>query len=267
MANTNISGSRLGEHLSHIGEHEKRLRKLANFDCIHPLGGAVFPRPLYLMAFTNRCGSNLLADYINQTGLIGGFHESLNFDTISSTADREGIDNISRYFYFLHERFAKQETLGVKASWDQILMLARFNVFSMFPAVRVVHIRRAEVVSQAVSHWIAHQTKRWTSTMKGEQIEPEYDFSAIQNIVSNIQMANSIIPILSRVLGAAHVGVLYEGLVRDPQTTVVNVTGTLGLELGAWKASAPKINKQADKVNERFVARFYGDLAECVTII
>lgn len=267
MANTNLSGARLCEQFAYVGEHERRLRQIPKFDCVHPESGVVFSRPLYIMAFTNRCGSNLLADYLNQTGLIGGFHESLNFDTISSTADREGIENIAQYFEFLHHRFAKQEALGVKASWDQILMLARFNVLSMFPAVRVIHIRRAEIVSQAVSHWIAHQTKRWTSAMKGELVEPEYDFSAIQNIVSNIQMSNSIIPTLSRVIAAPHVGVLYEGLVRDPQFTVASVTGALGLDLRGWKASQPKISKQADGVNERFVARFYQDLAECVAVV
>ena len=103
--------------------------------------------------------------------------------------------------------------------------------------------------------------------MKGELVEPEYDFSAIQNIVSNIQMSNSIIPTLSRVIAAPHVGVLYEGLVRDPQFTVASVTGALGLDLRGWKASQPKISKQADGVNERFVARFYQDLAECVAVV
>ena len=43
--------------------HEKVLRKLFGAKCAYD-GRMVFDTPLMLIAFTNRCGSNLLADYL-----------------------------------------------------------------------------------------------------------------------------------------------------------------------------------------------------------
>lgn len=226
----------------------------------------VFKNPLTIMAFTNRCGSNLLADYLNQTSKIGGFHESLNHDTIRRMSIKESIENFPDYITYIFKKFSVDGRLGVKASWDQITMLSRSGTLKMFPAVNIIHIKRSDVVSQAVSHWIAHQTKKWTSAQKGDATDPIYDFKSIDRIVSSINNSNSIIPILSDAIGANFAEILYEDVVRDPYCSVISAGRSLSLDLSDWTPISPKIYRQADQVNNEFIFKFNSELRRVIGV-
>lgn len=254
------SGSSIASQLSAIGAHEKILTEFFREKTRYSSATPVFKSPLYVMAFTNRCGSNLLADYLRQTGHIGGFHESLNHDTVLRTAREEGIASMPDYMAMLHEKFAAGGHLGIKASWDQILMLSRLKLFGMFGSVRIIHIRRTDVISQAVSHWIAHQTKQWTSNQARLDIEPDYDFDRISTIISNVNLANGLIALIAEALTRRHVPVTYEALERAPLATVVTVLRRLGLPHEEINLGEPRIAKQADERNAAFINRYKADL-------
>lgn len=53
----------------------------------------VFSKPLYILAFTNRSGSNSLADYLRQTGKFRGFGEGLNGDEVERNVRRDPTIN------------------------------------------------------------------------------------------------------------------------------------------------------------------------------
>lgn len=252
--------------LSKPGIHEAEVSKYFPFNLPFSAEIPVFNNPLTIMAFTNRCGSNLLADYLNQTSKIGGFHESLNHDTIRRMSINERIDKFSDYITYIFNKFSVDGRLGVKASWDQITMLSRSGILEMFPAVNIIHIKRSDVVSQAVSHWIAHQTKKWTSAQKGDAIDPVYDFKSIDSIVSSINNSNSIIPILSNVIGSNFVDIAYEDLVRDPYKSVASVGRSLSLDLSDWTPINPKINRQADEINNEFIFKYNSELRRVIGV-
>ena len=222
----------------------------------------VFAKPLRIMAFTNRCGSNLLADYLRQTGKIGGFHESLNHDTVAIAASRHSIASFPDYIRYLFNSLAVDGNLGVKASWDQMAMLSRWNIFAMFPGASVVHMRRSDVIGQAVSYWIAHQTRKWTSTQEGSNTEPVYDFVQIDRIIASINFSNATIPLVARVLNLPLTGVLYEGLTRDPRTVVTALGRAIALDLSDWTPRQPRISRQADATNQDFLERFVAELRD-----
>lgn len=246
--------------LGNPGIHERSIADLFSGRVSFSGEGPVFPKPLRIMAFTNRCGSNLLADYLRQTGKIGGFHESLNHDTVDTAAERHGIENFPDYVSYLFESMAVDGNFGVKASWDQIAMLGRWKILSMFPGATIIHMRRADVISQAISHCIAHQTKRWTSAQKGIDKKPVYSFAQIEKIVESINFSNSVIPIVARVMGLPLTGVLYEGLTRNAEAVVTNLGKSLSLDLAEWTPKQPKISRQSDAVNSEFLRLFTAEI-------
>ncbi|WP_084697421.1 Stf0 family sulfotransferase [Paracoccus sp. S4493] len=246
--------------LAQPGVHEKEILHYFSSNAFFRGPEPVFEKPLTVMAFTNRCGSNLLADYLNQTAKIGGFNESLNHDTIRRTAEREGINSLPDYISYVFGRFSKDGRFGIKASWDQITMLSRSGILNMFPSVNIIHIKRSDVVSQAVSHWIAHQTRRWTSSQKGDAITPSYDFKSIDKIISSINQANSLIPLVSKTIGDSFTEALYEDVVRDPYGCVNNIGKSISLDLSDWSPNSPKITRQADSTNIMFCQNFISEL-------
>ena len=251
--------------LSHIlqspGMHEEKIPEFFHGDVKFTGNLPVFENPLCIMAFTNRCGSNLLGEYLRQTQKIGGFYESLNHDTVQATSDNSSFKSFPEYIMGIFDRFSVDKQFGIKASLDQLLMLSRWNVLGMFPAVNVVHIRRLDVVSQAVSHWIAHQTKRWTSMQKETDIEPIYDYMRIDKVVLDTNFSNSTIPIVARALNMNYLDVVYEDLTRDPKGVLTSIGDSISLDLSDWHPKNPKLSRQANDINQEFAERYILELS------
>lgn len=250
----------LATALKVAGVHEKAISEFFPNRTSFSGDAPVFETPLRVMAFTNRCGSNLLADYLRQTCKIGGFHESINYDSVRETAEKSGLKNFPDYIKYIFEKLSVNDNFGVKASVDQTVMLGRWNIPGMFAHLQIVHIRRADVVSQAISHWIAYQTNKWTSNQAGNNIEAVYDFQRIDKIIEGINNANSIIPLVARALGAETFEVRYEDLVKDPVGTITAVGTAISLDMLGWFPSEPKIARQADGINQEFSERYISDL-------
>jgi trehalose 2-sulfotransferase len=250
----------IGDTLSAQGAHEKFITEHFHGQMKYDGKGAVFDEPLFIVAFTNRCGSNLLADYLRQSGLIGGLHESLNHDAVARKSKAAGVDSFPAFIRVLHDSFAAEGRLGIKASWDQIVLLARTRALAMFPSVKVIHIRRMDVISQAVSHSIAHQTKQWTSKQTASGVEPEYSFEKISTIVSNINQSNGLIGLVAHCFASDIVSVTYEDLEKSPQDCVSLLLDNLGLPQTGFSLGEPRIAKQADERNTSFINRYKTDL-------
>jgi trehalose 2-sulfotransferase len=252
--------STISSQLSTMGSHENAISDYFGAKSRFVGDAPVFSSPLYIMAFTNRCGSNLLGDYLRQTGCIGGFHESLNYDTVLRFSKEKGIQSFPAYFEMLYDKQSVRGNWGVKASWDQILMLSRLRILDMFSGVKIIHIRRNNVLSQAVSHCIAGQTKQWTSKQKGLEVEPEYDFESINTIIGNINDANVMISLILQALSGKHASVTYEILERSPQDAVTTALKRVGLPCANFDLGEPRIAKQADERNVSFINRYKADL-------
>lgn len=234
------------------GPHERKIRAL--FPGAFAWQGAEpkFSKPLYILAFTNRSGSNLLADYLRQTGKFRGFGEGLNWDEIQRSIERSPVASFPDYVAQLAGPPNTPGIWGVKASWTQIILLRRANILSMFPGVRIIHSVRQDLLGQAVSHWIAHQTNQWTSTQKGRDITPEFAADRIEQILMDIVRSNSYIDLLSRTLGLPRHAVVYEHLQDDPAGEMKRLAQALSIELEDWQPGTPRISRQRDETNDSF---------------
>jgi len=247
----------IAEFLMQGGLHESEIRKhfgnLVTFEGDSP----VFDHPLYLLAFSNRSGSNLLADYLRTTPYFSGFHEQLNHSTVTTQAELWGARTFPDLIRIGTEKLAKGKPIyGFKASWDQILMLHRFRIPAMYNGTRIIHITRNDILGQAVSYQIAHQTKRWTSKQKGEAIEPVYDRDQISHLIGSTQMSANAIQALCTIFDIPRIHVTYEELTKRPRRVVQRIGTFAGVDLSSWTCGTPKIEQQANHVNDQFRARY-----------
>lgn len=232
----------------------------------------------YLICATPRTGSTLLCGLLESSGVAG--HPASFFN-------RQGLDDYADYWsiarppdgriddtYVRAARAAGETSNGVFggrimaetlpqlvgdlaaatpiAGTDLELLTARLG------RLEFVHLRRRDVVAQAVSWAKALQTHFWHP---GEAVEPgghepHYDEELIDRLVEKIDefeadwcawfTAHSIVP---------H-QVAYEDLAADPLGTARLALDFLGLHLPPERELTTEHRRQADRVNAEWTARF-----------
>lgn len=247
------------EMLGEIGSHETQISEHFNGRTRFDGDAPIFDSPLILLGFVNRSGSNLLADYLRQTRRFGGFHEDLNAITVKKRSQRLGEHSFPEFFQSLAaERLRRRKAFGVKASWQQIAMLLRWNIPAMFSGVRLVHITRHDSLAQAVSYHIADKTRAWTSenNISADDHDISFDLAIIRRLLVETERANEMIRLLSAVADLPYHGVAYDDLVKEPGRVVQGIADFCGCDLGGWVPDAPKLQKQANEINEQLVSEF-----------
>lgn len=244
-------------NLSVRSRHEVEIAKaLGAENLCYKARGPNLNKSLVLVAFTNRSGSNLLTDYLRQTGKIGGLTEGLNFDSALRHFKAHNLTSMPQYIAHLVKQQCKHHAVfGLKASSELLATVLRWNLLSMFPSVKVVHIIRNDAVSQAVSLSIADQTKKWTSRQVANGVEPVLNVPQIEKIISNQREANLRIELICRAHRLDRFPLSYERVCASPDQTVRDVMSFLGFDQN-WKLNPPAIEKQADDVNAAFVSAF-----------
>lgn len=183
-----------------------------------------------LICFTNRSGSNTLAEDLSQLPTCGLGKELMNHQAVVQISTRKGFAHLSDY---LHHILANQdcERPAIKVSVDQLLFLQASGVLGhcLYNA-RAIHIRRRDLLSQAVSFFIASVTKEWTSnhTRKGEP--PEFNERRILKIMKNVSNANARFDMTLSILGLPKTVVFYEDHVGSRRESLDNLSFFLGME-------------------------------------
>ncbi len=124
--------------------------------------GAILNRPLVVIAFMNRSGSNLLAELLAATGLVTCVEEALNLSQVINACDDLHLNQLGDYFVKLHHTEPETPALAIKLSWDQLYFLTHIGVFPhLWPDVRFVWIMRADLLAQSLSLCVARQMQCW----------------------------------------------------------------------------------------------------------
>jgi LPS sulfotransferase NodH len=250
------------------------------------------PKRSYLVAATQRSGSTLLCRALTDTGVAGRpeeyfltgppeafppgwtFWEDGLFAQPYGSMDREGyLDLVGRLGTTANGVF------GAKLMWNNVpwileklhelpryAHLGRTPAFhSLFPNLRVVHLRRRDRARQAVSWaraaqdgvWVVSDTEPATPTTK-----PMYSFEFISGLEGLIAEGDEGWPVFCDELGVERLAVSYEELV-DPATyaaTIRSVLRFLGVET-AVAIPKPRTHRQADNINDDWVERYLAERA------
>lgn len=251
----------LNESLATPKNHEHAVQALFDGEASYD-GPPLFDFPLYLIAFTNRSGSNLLAEHLHATGKFSGLFEHLNADAITVMAKDSRARSFPGHLSWLISQYRKPGTVfGFKASWDQTAMLVRLGIDRMFTGkTKVIHIVRHDILAQAVSFSIADQTKQWMSTQKANDVQPDYDAKDIEKRIAGICDGNGRIVYLCNVFDLDCLTVFYEDLIVHPWHQMQRIGQWAGYDFSGWVPKS-KLKKQASEINSKWVERYKGETA------
>jgi LPS sulfotransferase NodH len=223
----------------------------------------IFNFPLCLLAFTNRSGSNLLAEYLQATGYFCGFQEPLNSDVVCHVSQLRNIQNFPDYIeHITRNQLKPGKSFFMKSSWDQFLMLREWGILNMFSGLKIVYIERLNYIDQAISYIIAHQTKQWTVFHEKKSEEIHYDHKTIDDVISANSKANRIFRYIFELLNLNYVHVAYEELVKDPLANTAKVLQFFGQSSAPDLSNyQPRLKAQANSLNRKFKQRYIAESA------
>jgi trehalose 2-sulfotransferase len=124
--------------------------------------------------------------------------------------------------------------------------------------LRFVHLRRCDVVAQAVSWARSVQTHFWhpgEAVLPGGQ-DPHYDEELIGRLVATLERAEADWAAWFAAQGIAPCEVTYEELAADPPRTAHKVLDHLGLNLPPDRQLVVGHHRQADQLNADWMTRF-----------
>ena len=237
--------------------HEMQIREALDGRVAYEGDAPVFDTPLYLLGFCNRCGSNLLAETLCSTPYFAGFREELNGPMVVNRIRRDRLASFPDYIRVCSEPARHEGRIyGFKATWTQIAMLLRFGIDRMYPSVRILHMTRRDVVAQAVSYWIAYQTKQWTSKIRVAVAGPTFDPERIRSMMEAALFSEQAIAWVCTLRDIPRQRIVYEDFIAAPADTMQAIGRFSGLDLAGWTPPEPTLRKQATEVNDAFRARF-----------
>lgn len=233
----------------------------------------------YLICATPRSGSTLLCGLLESAGVAGHPASYFNRAGLHDYADAWRIDQprdgrIDGEYVRAALAAGKTsngvfggrimaetlpELVGDLAAADPVPTVSDLELLSaQLGRLRFVHLRRRDVVAQAVSWAKALQTHFWHP---GEDVapggqEPHYDEQLIGRLVATIERFEANWALWFAAHSVALCEVAYEELAADPPRTAYKVLDYLGLHVPPNRQLVVGYRRQADQLNADWAARF-----------
>ncbi len=247
-----------------IAVHETEIAKVLSLPpAAQPGAGAGADIDLSLfICFTNRSGSNFLADLLHATGEMREGKECFNHPGVVRTARERQLKSLADYCRFQAERSAKKRRFVSKVSAGQLFMLARLGYLgTVFPNPRFIHIQRYDVVAQGISHLIAKSTRAFSSFHTPQVAEGDVAFDAdhITAIIDGVDRANAALRDFLIFNRLDHMPVLYEHLAADPGRVVKRIFAWIGLDPPVLQRGKLRRERQVSSIKDDWYARYVAE--------
>lgn len=208
--------------------------------------------PLVLLCFTNRCGSNYVAQLLAGTGAVNEAGEYFNAATVLEHAGALHLRNLAAYVAALPGLIPWAGPMAAKAAPDQLALLADAGVLAAWsPRPIFLFLERADRLGQAISRVIAGRTGRYT--LAHAAIMPAaavpYDRAAIAAELAAIERANALFAHFFRANGIVPLHTTYEAVMADPAPLLAAVGDALGRPGLAADPAAITLRRQRDETN------------------
>jgi trehalose 2-sulfotransferase len=235
----------------------------------------------YLVCGTPRTGSTLLCGLLASTGVAGRPESYFREPDEHAWARRLGVpvagDGSFDYRLFVRAARAAGSTpngvFAARVMWGTLHRVVdglgaaprpRGDLevlVDAFGQLRLVQLRRDDVVGQAVSWARAEQTGYWQDGDRSSA-EPRFDLGQIDELVRTIRAHNAAWSTWFAQHGVEPHVVTYEDVIADPRQAALGVLDQLGSGLPSDWRPAPRQRRQADEVNAAWVRRYHAAHAQ-----
>ena len=255
-----ITGMRLQGESALRGEslHLAGLRKI--FDPLTITDDCRFDQDLIALAFTNRSGSTHLGQLLASAPDLSGFREDLNHSIVARRAQDNGIPNLTDYLRHIVSTDPDATGFGLKASAEQLRLIRMTGIDRAFRRTTVIRLRRRDRVAQAVSLWIAWQTRQWTSRQTARAVDLRYDYTQLREQLRAVEDAECALDLVLSVLPYPVLNVDYESLCIEPIPVIATLRKDLGLPPSDTSPTGWAERQTSDQ-KTAIVERFRAELA------
>ncbi|WP_459677109.1 Stf0 family sulfotransferase [Acidisoma sp. 7E03] len=211
------------------------------------------------LCFTNRCGSNYLAELLASTGALNRPEEVFNGETMEEHVRAQGLQSFPAYMDFLCRRLALGGWFTAKLGLEQLLMLAETGLLDEIgDRARFLLIERQDKLAQAISLLVAIQTQQWTSRQARRMPDEAlvYDRRILEDQQALITQQNFGFYRFFASNGLVPFHLAYEPLVAAPHQTVAEIGRWLGLPGLEARPDAVPIARQESPVKAAWRARY-----------
>jgi LPS sulfotransferase NodH len=232
----------------------------AVFGPLHPDPAAPPPpgRMLFL-CFSNRCGSNYVAQLLASTGAFNEAGEFFNAATVLEHATTSGLRSLPAYVAALPSLVPPHKVLAAKAAPDQLVMLSDCGTLdALGPRATYVLLERQDRVAQAVSRVIAAQNNAWSTSHQATipDCALVYDRAAIDTELDKIARANAAFYAFFAVNGIVPLHTTYETVQADPQALADELSQRLEMPGLRIRPDSVTLRRQAGPLNTAWRQRF-----------
>jgi LPS sulfotransferase NodH len=223
------------------------------------------PRKRYLIATTGRSGSTFLCARIADYGDLGFPMEFLNESYISEFDRLFPHPNLADYERYVAGSFAsRQGIFGIKTDWWRFCEARKLGLLQdlLEPLDLIVHLRREDLVAQAVSLALAVDTNVWHDRdVHTQSLDPwhagcDYDAGKIKNHARNILNQEYNWRAFIADTGAPSIELTYEEVAKDVDAAIRSLAAAFDLRLRAEPARAEAVRQARSATAQAWCARF-----------
>lgn len=212
------------------------------------------------ICFTNRCGSNYLAELLARSGLYNVAGEFLNFDTVLNHQKIKGFNSLAEYFSILMQERSVANNFACKISATQLAMLYRIGLLQQLaPSSKFLMIERGDLLKQAISLDIASRTGQWTSYMEARNAVDESSFEAakLRRMIKSLARQQYYFRLFFGVNGINPFQVNYETLISDGAHVLNRLMSWLGHDRVSIRMDNTDTSKQSGQLNDLWRKKYF----------
>ncbi len=213
-----------------------------------------------VICFTNRSGSNLLAEGIERYSNAAYGGEYFNHPSVIGFCRKRKINSFSEFCIRLQNHTlgkSKKRIFCTKLGQSQLYFLTKIKALPyLLPNPKFVLIKRRDVLAQAVSFSIANQTLKWNNKQEGNGEKAVFQQDDIAKRVKAIVTANAYFDEYFALTGEKCFQFYYEDLVEGFNGKMSELISNLGLEQVATpEYSAISLKRQGNSINQQYSDR------------
>jgi LPS sulfotransferase NodH len=218
-------------------------------------------KKIVFLCFTNRSGSNYLAELLGSTGQINVGGEFLNFNTALLHIRNNRLNSFYDYFIGLIDKQTVKGNFACKVAITQIVLLQQAGLLDeLLPYSRFVVSERADLLGQAISLEIASRTGKWTSYMQptGSVSETDFDRNRLEMIIRHISYEQQLFRLFFAINGLEYFQVNYEQLTSHTANVMRMMCDWLEIETPPDCFERTVTERQSDALNNAWRRKFLG---------
>lgn len=217
------------------------------------------------LCYTNRCGSNFLADLLVSTRRFRRAGEFLNDATVVPQATEHGHRSLQEYFsWHVRRRATGRNIVACKLAIPHLEMLGESGILDqILNQSHFIFLTREDTLGQAISLEIARQTGMWSSKLSTSPSgqSPRYDAMRVRKGIASICRHNRQFEDFFAANRIDPVRITYERLVVEPEPYLSEVGRAVGLAGLKIDPTRLVYQRQSGPLNAEWRARYQSESA------